>query len=275
MMQHPFESLRPEYEALLARMTITRQQEVDAVATKLIEHVREGRYTAVSLKTGVPIVWMAASFEREASSNFNDSPAQGDPWREVSVHVPRGRGPFESWAAAAIDAYHIDSLDQVGAANWTAARACFEGELFNGFGYRAHGIHSPYLWAGSNNYAKGKYVADGAWDPNHVDTQLGIVPVMMKMIELMPPLDFSMPPPPLAAPIGVGDHVNHDTAWVQHALNLLKLDGTPLVEDNSYGRRTRSAVHVFQAHIGIEQDGFAGPITVAALEKALAEIPSP
>lgn len=270
-MQHPFESLRPEYEALLARMVITRQRDIDEVVNRLLNHVKEGRYTEVSLKTGVPIVWMAASFERESSSNFNDSPAQGDPWHEVSTHVPKGRGPFTSWAASAIDAYHIDSLDQVGAANWAAARACFEGELFNGFGYRQHGIHSPYLWAGTNNYASGKYTSDGHFDPSAVDHQLGIVPMMIQMIKLMPSLDFSMPPPPMAAPVGVGDHVDHDTAWVQHALNTLKIDGTPLTEDNNYGRATRRVVIAYQKHKGIAVDGFAGPVTVATLENDLGE----
>jgi lysozyme family protein len=57
------------------------------------------------------------------------------------VHAPRGRGPFPNWAAAAIDAYKIDHLDQVGADNWFWERACYEEELFNGFGYRGRGVH--------------------------------------------------------------------------------------------------------------------------------------
>ena len=266
-MQHPFDVLRPEYEALLASMKVTREAEVEAIAGKLLGFAREGLYTQVSLDTGVPIVWMATSFEREASSNFNDSPAQGDPWHEISVHVPKGRGPFTSWAAAAKDAYHLDGLDQVGAGNWTAARACYEGELFNGFGYRAHGVHSPYLWSGTSNYVKGKFVADGVWDANHVDTQLGIVPVMLRMISLMPTLDFAMPPPPLPAPDGLGTHEGRDTAWVQRALNILNVEGTPLIEDNNYGRHTRRAVAAYQGAHGLTADGLAGPLTITQLEK--------
>lgn len=276
MMQHPFDALRPEYEALLARMTITRLDAVTYVAHKLLGFVNQGRYVEVSQQTGVPQAWMAASFEREASSNFADSPAQGDPWSRVSVHVPRGRGPFVSWAAAALDAYHLDGLDKVGADNWTFARACYEGEIFNGTGYRAHGIHSPYLWAGTNNYTAGKYVADGVWSASAVDQQLGIVPVMSRMIALQSGLAFhgqqaidSAPPPPMPAPQGVGLHGEHDTAWLQHALNTLKV-GTPLVEDGNYGRRTRAAVVAFQTAHGLDADGLAGPLTAEAIEKAIA-----
>jgi len=278
-MQHPFDALASEYTALLARMVITRTEEVAAVAHKLLGFVDAGRYAPVSAQVGVPQVWMATSFEREASSNFNDSPAQGDPWAHRSVHVPAGRGPFPSWAAAAIDAYHIDGLDKVGAGNWTWARACYEGEVFNGMGYRAHGIHSPYLWAGTNNYSSGKYVADGVWSAGAVDQQLGIVPVMFRMIALrpslalvgaIPPIAVTPMPDPQPAPAGVGQHGDHDTAWLQHALNGLKVDGTPLVEDGSYGRRTRFAVVAFQSAHGLEPDGLAGPLTTAAIEKAIA-----
>jgi hypothetical protein len=34
--------------------------------------------------------------------------------------VPRGRSPYRDWNAAAIDAYKIDGLDQVGLPNQTA-----------------------------------------------------------------------------------------------------------------------------------------------------------
>src|SRR5215469_3259184 len=158
-MQHPFDSLKDEYNSLLTRMRITRQSEVDFVAKKLMKFVNDGRYKAVSDKLGIPQVFIATSFEREASSDFRLSPAQGDRWDRVSIHVPRHRGPFVSWKAAALDAYRLDGLDKIGAENWTWERACYEGELFNGWGYRMHGMPTPYLWSGSNNYAHGKYVA--------------------------------------------------------------------------------------------------------------------
>jgi lysozyme family protein len=277
-MQHPFAALRPEYESLLARMVVTRQREVDQVAGKLLAFVTQGRYAEVSAQLGIPQILIATSFERESSSNFNDSPAQGDPWRQVSRNVPRGRGPFASWKDAAIDAYKLDGLDQVGTGNWTWARFCYEGELFNGFGYRAHGVHTPYDWAGSNDYVTGKYVRDGVFDMNHADTQLGIVPVARAMVAAMPSLDIPGWPargtavvgasdPPQPAPVGVGGEIgNHDAAWVQQSLN--KLGFGPLQVDGNYGRRTRAAVLAFQQAHGLEADGLAGPVTDAAIEKA-------
>ncbi len=282
-MQFPFDTLRPEYEALLASMQITRGPEVDHVAHKLLGFVNEGRYTAVSLQTGVPIAWMATSFEREASSDFRLSAAQGDPWNHVSTHVPRGRGPFNSWDEAAIDAYHIDGLDKVGTAGWTEARACYEGEIFNGMGYRAHGIHSPYLWAGSNHYVAGKYVADGVWDAHAVDQQLGIVPVWRRMIELQPALAFGNAPPPMPVPIGLGTHETHDAFWLQAALNqaasiepafkaeIEKLGGPDrLVVDGSVGHETMLVVRAFETVAGLTVDrGFAGPQVFGKLDEIL------
>jgi lysozyme family protein len=288
MMQHPFETLAGEYASLLARMQVTRQSAVQSVANKLMNFVRQGRYAEVSNQLGIPQVFIATSFERESSSDFSCSPAQGDPWNRVSVHVPRGRGPFPNWTAAALDAYRLDRLDQVGKANWTWPRFCYEGELFNGFGYRAHGVNSPYLWAGSNNYTTGKFVSDGVFDMGHADTQLGVVPVARAMVAMDPSLDLpaapgataapgttaapaspSAPPPaPQPAPDGVGGG-SHDTTWLQTSLNKLGND-PPLTVDGSFGQRTRAAVEAFQLKSSIQVDGLAGPQTIAAIEKALA-----
>lgn len=71
-----------------------------------------------------------------------------------------------------------------------------------------------------------------------------------------------VPPPP---PPSV-----HDTVWVQHALNLLKVPGTPLVEDGIYGPLTRHAVVAFQKTHGLAPDGIVGPLTTAAIEKSTA-----
>lgn len=185
-MTHRFEDLEPEYSDLLASMTINRPAVVEAVAHHLLPF-RE-RYAAVEAKTGVPVVWLAAINERESSSNFTTYLGNGQSLRHRTTIVPRGRGPFPTWEAGAIDALHVDRIELI--KDWTWERACFECELYNGFGSRAHGIHSPYLWAGSNHYRRGKYVSDHVWDPNHVDTQLGCVPIMKALVALAPDLDL-------------------------------------------------------------------------------------
>lgn len=279
-----FESLKAGYTNALVRMEITRKAEVERTAQKLLVYVDQGRYDEACLKSGVPVVVAAASFEREASSNFHLSPAQGDPLWEKSVHVPRGLGPYidahnpnlddwkRAWGHAAADAYHIDRLDQVGSINWSWERACFEEELFNGFGPRYHGKNSGYLWAGTNIYTGGKYIADGVWSASAIDSQLGVVPVMFAMVQLRPsltlPIAFpstTVTPTPQAAPLGL-----RNVKALQVALNSLGAN-PPLSVDDNYGRMTRRAVADFQQKNGLEVDGIAGGETWLMINKKLKE----
>src|SRR3984893_15638791 len=77
---------------------------LDGVATRLVAASAKARYQNVSTKTKVPWFVIAVIHEREASQSFKASLAQGDPWNKVSIHVPKGRGPFGSWEEAALDA---------------------------------------------------------------------------------------------------------------------------------------------------------------------------
>ena len=54
-------------------------------------------------------------------------------------------------------------------------------ERYNGFGYRKRGLVTPYLWSFSNLYIKGKFVADGHFDPNAVSKQCGAA-LMLKAV---------------------------------------------------------------------------------------------
>ena len=55
-------------------------------------------------------------------------------------------------------------------------------ERYNGLGYRPHGIHSPYVWACTDLYAKGRYVADGRFDANAESRQCGAVAMLKGLI---------------------------------------------------------------------------------------------
>jgi lysozyme family protein len=267
-----FAALAAEYTRLLSAMVIDakREAELESRARIIIARAADENWQLVTAATGMPKIWGMASFERESGSDYARSPAQGDPWRHVSTHVPKGLGPYKSWAAAAIAAYRIDHLDHVGAANWTWARACYEGELFNGFGYRAHGIHTPYLWSWSNIYTRGKFVADGAFDAGEKDQQCGMIPLMVALTRIDPSLALAdaMPvaavAPPERPPVGAGGGL-HDAAWIQARLNVL--GAQPLLAiDNNYGRATRRAVSAFQAAHHLRSDGLAGPDTIAAMQ---------
>ena len=281
-MAFSFDQLKDEYSSLLGRAQITRASEVKSVATKLINFVKQGKYAEVSNLLGIPQIFIATSFERESSSDFSRSPAQGDRWDRPSVNVPRGRGPFASWKDAAIDAYKLDKLDRVGAGNWTWARFCYMGELFNGFGYRSHGVHTPYLWSGTNIYDNGnpvgKYTGDGKFTFGVKDAQLGTVAMARAMVQMDPSLDLpgspaaasgtaTAAPPAPKADDEADDSGNHGPLWLQQSLN--KLGFGPLDEDGLAGRQTRAAVAAFQQQNGLDADGIAGPKTNAAIDAAL------
>lgn len=268
-MKHPFETLKPEYTKLLSIVQVRAEKVavVDRVARRLLGNMQH--YLPVQEAIGVPAIFIATSFEREASSNFALNPAQGWPLTSRSKWIPNN-GPFPNWHAAALEAYRLNGLDKVGAGNWTWELICFYGEMFNGFGYRDyHNMHTPYLWAWTNLQTLGKYTSDGKFDPAHFDEQMGMIPVARRMVEIMPELAIG----PLPARQPVVDVVPQptglsDAKWVQYALNTLGYQ-PPLVEDGNYGRKTKLAVSHFQQDYGLEADGLAGPKTHTALHQAL------
>jgi hypothetical protein len=58
-------------------------------------------------------------------------------------------------------------------------------------GYSRKGVPSPYVWAKTNQYRAGKYVADGVYDPNHVDTQNGCAALLVRMAAQDPSIKFT------------------------------------------------------------------------------------
>jgi lysozyme family protein len=271
-MAKPFEALRDEYLDLMSTMTYTKTTAIEATAKKLLKF--KDRYAAVTASTGVPIIWLAAINERESSSNFKTYLGNGDPLNKKTTHVPKGRGPFDSWESGAIDALNLDGVASV--KNWTWAMAAYMSERYNGFGPRARGRRSGYLWAGTSVYNGGKYIADGVWSPGTWDIQLGTIPMMRAMIKLDPTLDIPgwptnvvADPAIIPSPEGL-DGGEHGVAWLQASLNAL-VPGVKLVVDGSYGRRTTAAVKTFQATNGLDQDGIAGPLTIAAIVDALSK----
>lgn len=160
----------------------------------------KARYQAVEKRTGVPWPVIAVIHERESSQNWGRSLAQGDPWNRVSVNVPRGRGPFNSWEEAAIDALVNCHPFLARKKDWSIGETLVNLELYNGAGYASKGRPSPYLWAGTDQYTSGKYIADGKYDPNHVDRQPGCANLLKAMMAIDPTITFTgvkiIPPKP-------------------------------------------------------------------------------
>lgn len=171
---------------------ITRGSEFKSVAKRLV--AAKDRYQAVATTTGVPWFVIAVTHERESSQSWSKSLAQGDPWNRVSTHVPKGRGPFESWEAAAIDALVVCPPYASKWKDWSAGGTMCLLEQYNGLGYAKRGQPSPYVWSGTDQYQRGKYVADGVYDPNVVDSQLGCAGLILAMQAIDPSISFDGAP---------------------------------------------------------------------------------
>ena len=157
-----------------------RLNEVNKVAHRLF--ASKIRYAAVEQATTVPWYMIAAIHERESGQDWKASLAQGDRWDRVSIHVPAGRGPFASWEAAAIDALHIDGLTLV--KDWRLEKSLFYWEKYNGTGYFAHNLPSPYNWGATTIQKPGKYTGDGKWSFNTTDTQVGCAAILKALMAI-------------------------------------------------------------------------------------------
>lgn len=149
------------------------------------------RYQAVEAVTGVPWYVIAVIHERESAQNWNTQLAQGDPLRQVSRHIPKGRGPFDTWEDGAYDALVNCHPYASKWKDWTAGGTLTILELYNGLGYAQKNRPSSYVWAGTNQYKSGKYVADGVWDPNAIDSQPGCASLLISMKAKDPSIQFS------------------------------------------------------------------------------------
>ena len=265
------------------QVTPSLVSKIDGIANRLL--TGKDRYQPISARTGVPWAVIAVIHEREASGDWGASLAQGDPWDAVSVHEPKGRGPFASFEDAADDAL-MNCAPYAGKwKDWSIGGALTLLEEYNGLGY-ANGPSdlqgnryppqpSPYIWASTDQYVSGKYVADRDYRPNVVDKQFGCAALLARMFALDASANFAdgtqvaspSPPVPPSAPSG-GDG-GHDMKWVQDALNKCGAN-PPLAVDGVCGPMTRTAISAFQTTAGIAVDGVAGPQTLAALEAALA-----
>jgi lysozyme family protein/peptidoglycan hydrolase-like protein with peptidoglycan-binding domain len=220
MAKHTFESLRADYRRLWDKVAITKMAEARRQAQLINNH--RTTYEDVGGAVGAPWWVIAVLHLREAG--------EGDVGRWLCVlHngeriigtgcktrlVPEGRGPFTSFRAAAIDAFDVEGLKD--RREWSECPIeflAYVSEKFNGFGYRdEHNMVSPYLWGGTSEQQRGKYVADRKFDENAMDSQIGTMAVLKGLLQLDPtigmvpgraiPFQETAPVPPMAhAPVG-------------------------------------------------------------------------
>lgn len=283
-MQHPFKALEAEYAAYLARMTVTpgKAAAIDAAAKKILQPANLDVYVAAVEGTTIPAAFIGVLELRESDCDPTRALGQGDRWDRVSVNVPRGKGPFKSRLDAMKFYIHYDGLDQ-NSSPWSMEYGCWKGESWNGFGPRAHGRPTGYLWAGTSIYDKptgkgGKYIRDGVWSPTTYDVQLGIVPVLLRIAQLRPDLAIgsslphvdapSIVPDVAPIPTGVGGGFMIDVNDVdsvkalQAVLNDKRALPDSISVDGSYGRETRAAVRAYQKREHLDATGLADPETL-------------
>lgn len=174
-------ALGPEYLNRWRTMTLRPgvREQANAIATNIIGH--QPAYEAVG--GGVPWWWIAAIHHMESDCDFSTHLHNGDPLTERTTHVPSGRpavgGPPFRWSDSARDALMIEGL--TGIANWPLAASLWRAERYNGFGMRFRGAVSDYLWAGTDQYTTGKFVADSVFDPHVVSHRVGIAALWLVM----------------------------------------------------------------------------------------------
>ncbi len=163
-----------------------------SVSDVLLKPENRLRYERVanSLKQqGYTIPWwfIAVAHYREAGFDKTHSPrwdtylGNGELLSHKTKLQPAGRGPFKTWEEGAVDALVHAAPYAAKNKDWSIGGALTKLEEYNGLGYFNKGKASPYLWAGTNQYVKGKYVADGKYNPNYIDKQLGCAGILKFM----------------------------------------------------------------------------------------------
>ena len=180
-----FEVLKPEYEKLFAEAKVLDKWK--STVAWYVAKLRTGRaaYDAVAAESGVPWWFIGIVHGMEASFSFTGHLHNGDPLTSRTVQVPKGRPPVwnppSDWKSSALDALEYEGF--LHQADWGLARSLYRFEGFNGYGYHSLGINSPYLWSFSNQWTKGKFVADHKFDPNATSKQCGAAVMLRALVD--------------------------------------------------------------------------------------------
>lgn len=182
-----FADIRDTYASQWAAMKIDDANRglFNSVASRLYKNI--GIYRSIERTTGVPATFIAVAHERESGGDLGTYLGNGEPLSMVTKLVPKGRGPFGSFSEGAIDALRYEGLDKI--RDWSLERMLYCLEAYNGWGYfMFHNMPSPYIWARTSIAQRGKYVADGKFDPTIMDVQVGCAGIIAALWAIDPTL---------------------------------------------------------------------------------------
>lgn len=180
MSNYTYASLKNDYSEHWAKLEINSAKlgQFQAAAHKITAGMAV--YKSLESQTGIPWYFIGLLHYRESDCNFHTHLHNGDSLNARTYHVPAGR-PRTGNPPFTFEFSALDALSDYKGQDWTKEtieKISFNSERFNGFGYRMHGVPSAYLYAGTNQYTRGKYVSDGVWSASTVDTQLGCMGIL-------------------------------------------------------------------------------------------------
>ena len=277
-----FNSYRPGYEQLWSTLQVRPENlsEVDWYVNTIQKN--KERYASIEAKTGVPWYFVGIVHGLEGGFDFSTHLHNGDPLLARTWQVPAGRpasgSPPFSWEYSAVDALSYEGF--VGWNSWNdPAVLAYAFEGYNGLGYRQHGINSPYLWSYTTAYSKGKYVADGRFDPYAVSQQAGAMAILKRGLDRGL---FSLGKP---APSQTNVAADSQPALVRELeegangkdVQLLQMRladyGTYMGSFTGvFDTATVAAVVQFQNAVALTPDGVVGKITWQKLWPALSDV---
>lgn len=248
-------ALAKEYSDLFNRCEITadKMAEVEGVVQRILHF--QDRYTPVAAQSTVPWHVIAVIHNMECSLDFTQHLHNGDSLKQRTVNEPSGhpktgRAPF-AWDVSALDALEYDGLTKW--SDWSIGGICYKLEGYNGWGYRAHKINSPYLWSYSNLYTSGKYIADGVWSETAVSRQCGAAVILRRMsehsaVDLASPASPKLPDKSTLPEVPYASFASSDPKQLQKAEDLQRLlnmfPGVSLKVDGVAGPRTSAAYKI-------------------------------
>jgi lysozyme family protein len=168
---------------ILGKWSVAKPLRLATAKARMLKLSRnKSRYQEVQKRTGVPWWFIMCLHERESAGDMDTYLGNGEALSQVTHLVPAGRGPFKNFEDGAVDALVHEGFHKI--TDWSLSRCLWAAEVYNGAGYRQHGVPSPYVWAGTNQYSQGKYSSDGHYDAGLVDQQLGVAVMFQALISL-------------------------------------------------------------------------------------------